>query len=94
MISWSVDKVETTVNKIADVSDRPVRIQFLRSATGFLEILFTDAAQDYIKCFYITENSAAALRFAEVSGKKRLPGRFVLAKALLSLVFFCRLSFI
>lgn len=54
-----------------------IRIQVLGNTAVFLEILFTDAARDYIKCFYITENSAAVLRFGGVSGEeKRLPGRF------------------
>lgn len=61
----------------------------------FLEISFTDAARDYIKCFYITENAAAVLRFGGVSGGKALTRQIrALAKAFLSLVFFRRLSFI
>jgi len=50
-----------------------IRIQVLWSAAVFFEILFTNAVRDYIKCFYVTENSVAVLCFGGVSRKSAYP---------------------
>jgi len=64
-----------------------IRIQVLWSAAVFFEILFTNAVRDYIKMFLRNRELRRSSLLWRGVEEKRLPGRFALAKVLLSYFF-------
>ena len=81
------------MDEIADVSDRNKNTSLMKCSSIFRDSFHQCGTGLYKIFLHNRELRRSSLLWRGV-GEKRLPGRFALAKALLSLVFFRRLSFL